>query len=87
MRYTIILFMVIIVGCAERANEFDNTEEIYSIDTVRINSKNEILDIWGFLSFSDLDSEKKSIFVYNSYNHSIDEIDLEKLEFKKKAKI
>ncbi|SEG23057.1 DUF4221 family protein [Algoriphagus boritolerans] len=86
MRYTIILFMVIIVGCAERANEFDNTEEIYSIDTVRINSKNEILDIWGFLSFSDLDSEKKSIFVYNSYNHSIDEIDLEKLEFKKRQK-
>lgn len=78
--------MVIIVGCAERANEFDNTEEIYSIDTVRINSKNEILDIWGFLSFSDLDSEKKSIFVYNSYNHSIDEIDLEKLEFKKRQK-
>jgi len=56
----------------------------YSIDTVRINSKNEILDLWGFASFSALDLEEKSIFSYNSHNHSLDQIDLEKLEFKKR---
>jgi hypothetical protein len=87
MRYFIIPFIAIIFcGCTERTTEFENTKEIYSIDTVRINSRNEILDIWGFLSFSDLDSAKKSIFFYNSYNHSIDQIDLNRLEFIKRLK-
>ncbi|WP_100627919.1 DUF4221 family protein [Algoriphagus formosus] len=87
MRYFIIPFIAIIFcGCTERTTEFENTKKIYSIDTVRINSRNEILDIWGFLSFSDLDSAKKSIFFYNSYNHSIDQIDLNRLEFIKRLK-
>ncbi len=80
MKYFIILILLL-SACKEREIEAENPSMTYSLDTVRINSKNEILDLWGFASFSDLDFEKKSIFSYNSYNHSLDQIDLEKLEF------
>jgi hypothetical protein len=83
MKYLIILILLI-SACTAREIEVENTTVSYLLDTVRINSKNEILDLWGFASFSDLDFEKKSIFSYNSFNHSLDQIDLDQLEFKKR---
>ncbi|TXE06438.1 DUF4221 family protein [Algoriphagus aquimarinus] len=83
MKYFIILILLL-SACTAREIEVENPSVSYSLDTVRINSKNEILDLWGFASFSDLDFEKKSIFSYNSFNHSLDQIDLEKLEFIKR---
>jgi hypothetical protein len=83
MKYFII-FILLLSACTARETELENPSASYSIDTVRINSKNEILDLWGFASFSDLDYNKKSIFYYNSFNHSLDHIDLEKLEFIKR---
>ncbi|SHN35440.1 protein of unknown function [Cyclobacterium lianum] len=80
MKYFIILILLF-SACTAKEIEVENPSVSYSLDTVIINSKNEILDLWGFLSFSDLDIEKKSIFSYNSFNHSLDQIDLEKLEF------
>lgn len=83
MKYFIILILLL-SACTARETELENPSVSYSIDTVRINSKNEILDLWGFASFSDLDYNKKSIFYYNSFNHSLDNIDLDKLEFIKR---
>lgn len=83
MKYFVILILLF-PACTAREIEVENPSVSYSLDTVRINSKNEILDLWGFLSFSDLDFEKKSIYSYNSFNHSLDQIDLENLEFIKR---
>lgn len=83
MKYFIILILLL-SACTAREIEVENPPVSYSLDTVRINSKNEILDLWGFASSSDLDFEKNSIFSYNSFNHSLDQIDLEKLEFIKR---
>lgn len=83
MKYFIILILLF-SACTAREIEVENPSVSYSLDTVRINSKNEILDLWGFASFSDLDFEKNTIFSYNSFNHSLDQIDLEKLEFIKR---
>jgi len=78
------IIILLFSACTTREIKNENPSMSYSIDTVRINSKNEILDLWGFASFSALDLEEKSIFSYNSHNHSLDQIDLEKLEFKKR---
>lgn len=80
MKYLIIIILLL-SACSVREIEVENPIVSYSLDTVRINSKDEILDLLGFLSFSDLDLEKKSIFGYNTFDHSIDQFDLEKLEF------
>lgn len=83
MKYLVVLILLL-SSCVTREEKAENLSVSYVIDTVRINSKNENLDLLGFASFSDLGIEEKSIFSYNSFNHSLDEIDLEKLEFKKR---
>jgi len=83
MKYFTILILLL-SACTAREIEAENPSMSYSLDTVRINSKDEILDLWGFASFSDLDFEENSIFSYNSFNHSLDQIDLDKLEFIKR---
>ena len=83
MKYLIILILLF-SACTARKIEVEYPSVSYSLDTVRINSKDEILDLWGFSSFSDLNFDENSIFSYNSFNHSLDQIDLEKLEFTKR---
>lgn len=83
MKYLIILILLF-SACTARKIEVEYPSVSYSLDTVRINSKDEILDLWGFASFSDLNFDENSIFSYNSFNHSLDQIDLEKLEFTKR---
>ncbi|MGY6545390.1 MAG: DUF4221 family protein, partial [Cyclobacteriaceae bacterium] len=83
MKYLIILILLF-SACTARKIEVEYSSVSYSLDTVRINSKDEILDLWGFASFSDLNFDENSIFSYNSFNHSLDQIDLEKLEFTKR---
>lgn len=53
--FTIIILLF--SACTTREIKNENPPMSYSIDTVRINSKNEILDLWGFASFSALDLE------------------------------
>lgn len=78
------LLLIILYSCGQKGTDDLKQTFSYELDTVNINSKNEILDLWGFASFSDLDLEERTIFSYNSFNHSLDQIDLEKLEFKKR---
>ncbi|SIS81300.1 DUF4221 family protein [Belliella pelovolcani] len=79
-----LLISILLYSCGQKST-FDSPQVFYyQLDTVKIDSKNEILDLWGFASFSDLDLDGRTIFSYNSFNHSLDQIDLEKLEFKKR---
>lgn len=73
------IILAFISSCNEKKVEIAKQELSVSIDTVRIDSNNKILDLWGFLSFSDFNSENNMIFGYNTFDHSIDQIDLDKL--------
>ena len=83
MKY-LIIFIIVLVSCTKRECVITNPILTYSLDTVIINSNSEILDLTRFLIISSLDFEKKSIFTYNEFDHSLDQIDLEKLEYIKK---
>ncbi|WP_234364155.1 DUF4221 family protein [Lunatibacter salilacus] len=52
-----------------------------SIDTVIIDSQNEILDLKSGLFISDFSENKRYLYNFNSINHSIEKIDLDNLEF------
>ncbi|MCH7410658.1 DUF4221 domain-containing protein [Belliella sp. DSM 111904] len=47
------------------------------MDTIKIESKGRNLDLTRLMNISDLNSDRKSIFSYNEFDHSIDQIDLE----------
>ena len=80
----IFLALCISISCTNNKVDDKYPPLSYSLDTVRINSTGETLDLnWSLLK-SNLDFNKKSIFSYNEFDHSIDEIDLEKLTFVKK---
>jgi hypothetical protein len=51
----------------------------YTIDTVLINSKNKTIDLSNKILISDLGIGASSLFIYNSFDHSIDEIILDSL--------
>lgn len=77
--FLVILFFFI--SCQTKNTEVGKKDLMYSIDTININSKGRTLDLNRFLVVSDLDDGKESIFSYNEFDHSVDEIDLNKLEF------
>jgi hypothetical protein len=53
----------------------------FSLDTVIIDSKNEILDLKTGLYVSDFSDDKRYLYNFNSIDQSIEKIDLDKLEF------
>ena len=81
-----LIFPVIIYisfSCQERITEQDNQVIGYLVDTVFINSKDRILDLRGNLLHLTLNDERKSFFLLNHFDLSIDEIDLDRQEFVK----
>lgn len=50
------------------------------MDTVIIDSKGRLLDLDHYILKSDLDDEESSIFLFNRFDHSIDEESLDDLE-------
>jgi len=82
MRYITFLFIVCISFSCQRKNSNQGSHNVlYSVDTVIIDSKDRILDINSRLLTSDLNDEESSIFLFNSFDHSIDEVNLDKLAF------
>src|SRR5690554_2177810 len=78
MRYlTFPVFFFITFSCQERSTEQHSQAIGYSVDTVNIDSKDRILDLTGSLIRLTLDDERKSFFLYNQFDHSIDEVDLD----------
>ncbi|MEX0883917.1 MAG: DUF4221 family protein [Cyclobacteriaceae bacterium] len=79
-----LLFFAIIsmfFSCQENKTEQDSQLIEYSVDTVLIDSKDRILDLSGYMQRSDLDDDKRSLFLYNRHDHSIDEINLDRKAF------
>lgn len=64
-------------SCQERSTEQGSQVIEYSVDTVLIDSKEQILGVSGYMNASDLNDDEKSFFLYNHHDHSIDEIDLD----------
>ncbi|WP_162343673.1 DUF4221 family protein [Cyclobacterium salsum] len=68
-------------SCQERSTEQGSQVIEYLVDTVLIDSKEQILGVSGYMNASDLDDDEKSFFLYNHHDHSIDEIDLDRKAF------
>ena len=64
-----------------RTNNQNSDDLVYSIDSVIVDSKGKLLDLNRRIVISDLDDEKRFLFLYNEFDHSIDEINLDRLEF------
>ncbi|GGZ39010.1 hypothetical protein GCM10007049_35400 [Echinicola pacifica] len=80
MRFLFLLILSISMSCQNRKGEVLYDDLSYLIDTVIINSKGRLLDLDLDILKSDLNEEKSSIFLYNKFDHSIDEINLDDLE-------
>lgn len=82
MRYfTLIALTSISLSCQKNDKDHSTNDLLYSVDTVIIDSKGRLLDLDTYFNKSDLDAEESSIFLYNKFDHSIDEINLKNLEF------
>lgn len=70
----------IFISCQRKISNHQIDDLSYSIDTVIIDSKGRNIDLKSLLFTSDLNEEESSIFLYNGFDHSIDEVDLKYLE-------
>lgn len=80
MRY---LILIVVIYTFSSCKKEVNNQAIndYSVDTVIVDSKERLLDLKNRILISDLDSEERSLFLYNSFDHSVDEVNLDDLEF------
>lgn len=76
---TILLIIFFFISCQRKNIDHGIDSTSYSADTVIINSKGRLLDLNRGIWISDLDDEESSIFIYNKFDHSIDEVNLDNL--------
>jgi len=83
MRYLVLLCLLSgVFSCNQnKQSEISSDDITFEIDTVTINSKGEILFLQYNVSLSDFSEDKKYLYNFSLHNHSIEKIDLEKLEF------
>lgn len=74
------LFLLSLFSCQVDKTAQKGEMPSYLVDTVRIDSKGKILDLEYYLMISDTDTSATSLFLFNSFDHSIDEINLNNLE-------
>ncbi|MFC0261889.1 DUF4221 family protein [Fontibacter flavus] len=79
--FTYLTILFISVSCQTKLNKQANFNNLYSVDTVIIDSKESLLDLESNIFKSDLNERKSSIFLFNKFKHLIDEVDLDNLEF------
>lgn len=77
----ILAILCVSFSCQERKIEQDSNEIEYSVDTLNIDSKDQILDLRGNLMHLTLADKGKSFFLLNHFSLSIDEIDLDRHVF------
>jgi len=81
MRYlTLLVIICISLSCQRKNNDQGSDDFLYSVDTVIIDPKGRLLDLTRYIEISDLNAEESSIFLYNKFDHSIDEVNLYNLE-------
>lgn len=81
MRYlAFLIILCFFISCQRKDKAHAGGDLLYSVDTVIINSKGRLLDLDLGILKSDLNDEENSIFLYNKFDHSIDEVNLDDLE-------
>jgi hypothetical protein len=81
--FSLLAFLGILFSCQKKENGYAYKDTIYSVDTIIIDSRNRLLDLDTYIFKSDLNNEENSIFLYNKFDHSIDEVNLDDYEFVK----
>lgn len=74
-----LLIVTVLMSCQSKNNDQMSYDAPYSVDTVLIDSKGQPLYLKYQLINSSIDEEKRSIFLFNDFNHSIDEVNLDEL--------
>jgi hypothetical protein len=74
--------MLFLYSCSTNTeDQADYSQMAFSLDTVMVDSKDEILDLKSGLWTSDFSGDKKYLYNFNSNDHTIEKIDLDLLEF------
>jgi len=83
MKYiTLLVIICISLSCKKKNNSHDGFDILYSLDTIIIDSKEQLLDLKRGIWISDLNDEETSLKLYNSFDNSIDDVNLDKFEIK-----
>jgi hypothetical protein len=75
--YIYSISLILLFSCTKSRIEPSFEGIKYTIDTVIINSNNEPIDLTNKISISDLGNNENTLFIYNSFDHSIDKIILD----------
>ncbi len=78
--YTIVI-IIILVSCKNDTKQKTYSPDlVMELDTFLINQKGRILDLNSLKFLLDLSPDKTTLILYNNFNHSVDKVDLLKLE-------
>lgn len=78
--FTFLTIICISISCNRKDNGKDIDDLLYSVDTVMIDSKERLLDLDSYIFKSDINDEESSMFLFNKFDHSIDEVNLDDLQ-------
>ncbi|MCH7414118.1 DUF4221 domain-containing protein [Belliella sp. R4-6] len=76
-----LLFLIILYSCGQKGTDDIQLTFSYKLDTVMIDSKGKNLDLTGYITNSDLNLEESTIYLFNKFDHAIDEVNLDELEY------
>ncbi|MFD2034754.1 DUF4221 family protein [Belliella marina] len=76
-----LLLFVLLFSCGQKATDDLQKNFSYKLDTVLVDSKGKNLDLTRYITNSDLDVQESVIYLFNKFDHSIDEVNLDKLEY------
>ncbi|MFD2034753.1 DUF4221 family protein [Belliella marina] len=76
MRYLILLIFLSCSGKSDQNSCGYFSEHEISIDTIRIEANNEILYLKGDIIGADVSKDKKYLYNFNPYDHTLEEINL-----------
>ena len=73
MKNLLLVFTIVLVfSCGSKTDQkADFSQMTFSLDTVMVDSKDEILDLKSGLWTSDFSEEKKYLYNFSSNDHSI----------------
>ena len=81
-KHTHFIFVLgLLFSCSQKATDDFGEVFSYNLDTLVIDSKDRNLDLSRNITNASVNMEKNTIYLFNKFDHSIDEINLEKLEY------
>ena len=87
MKYLVFIFSVFLISCSRSSEEFGSgyfsTIQL-KIDTVIIDPGDKLLDLRSQILGSDISLDKKYLYNFNYFDHSIEKINLDELRLEKK---